>query len=364
MVVDIRILNAVWLVPFFSASAIQMVDQRDDIVESKRTCFVISPIGAPDSAIRRHADAVYEFIILPAVKEFGIRAYRSDHLPKPGSISEEMFHHLFNDDLCIAVLTGHNPNVFYELAIAQAAGRPVIILSEKGEALPFDIQDLRCVYYDLDPMALCKVLKYAKQVESLIQSLIDEDWEVKSVLPGFPSKVNSKQVEFIPKSAEYGPHDKWMSLLRNTSDRFDAMGISLAAWRQGENLTSVLLDKTRAGCKIRLAMMDPENPCLAGLINEHIGEEQLPRTVREISDMRGFLFGLSEAESKLQVRMIRNGCPHMQLTLNDHTAVSIPYLFSAKTSASPLFSCSKPSPLYQSLSAEFEMLWNANAPTD
>jgi hypothetical protein len=47
-------------------------------------------------------------------------------------------------------LTGYNPNVFYELALAQGAQRPVIILIEKGNALPFDISDLRSVYYDLE----------------------------------------------------------------------------------------------------------------------------------------------------------------------------------------------------------------------
>ena len=51
----------------------------------------------------------------------------------------------------IALLTGYNPNVFYELAVAQCAGRPVIVMAEKGLELPFDIHDLRCVYYDFSP---------------------------------------------------------------------------------------------------------------------------------------------------------------------------------------------------------------------
>ena len=42
---------------------------------------------------------------------------------------------ILGDDLCIAVITGQNPNVFYELAIAQCAARPVIILVEKGQVM-------------------------------------------------------------------------------------------------------------------------------------------------------------------------------------------------------------------------------------
>ncbi len=43
-----------------------------------------------------------------------------------------MFKSILHGDLCVAVLTGYNPNVFYELAIAQAAACPTIILIEKG----------------------------------------------------------------------------------------------------------------------------------------------------------------------------------------------------------------------------------------
>ena len=48
-------------------------------------------------------------------------------------ISEQMYRAILKEDFCIALLTGFNPNVFYELAIAQAADRPVIILLEFGK---------------------------------------------------------------------------------------------------------------------------------------------------------------------------------------------------------------------------------------
>ena len=330
--------------------------------ERPRTCFVISPIGGPESPVRRHADAVYEFIIQPAVSSFGIKAHRSDHLQKPGSISDEMYARILNDDLCIALLTGHNPNVFYELAIAQAAGKPVIVLAHIGDELPFDIKDLRCVYYDLDPISLCKEEKYAKQVRALIQTLSDQNWIVDNVLPGFASRRGMSDVQFVAKSAEYGPHDKWMSLLTETQHKFDVMGISLAAWRQGENLAKILREKSRADCKIRILLLDPENSCLPHLINVSMDEERVATTSREISDMWAFFRGLSEHESSVEARLISRGCPHMQLTVTDHAAVAIPYLYSAKTGGSPLLACSQVSSLYASLSQEFDILWAANEP--
>jgi hypothetical protein len=87
----------------------------------QRSCFVISPIGDPGSPERRHADAVYKYIIEPATGQCGVIAYRSDHLNNPGSISNEMHRRILNDDLCIVLLTGQNPNVYYELGVALSA---------------------------------------------------------------------------------------------------------------------------------------------------------------------------------------------------------------------------------------------------
>ena len=146
-----------------------------------KRCFIISPIAQEDSTIRDHADYVFYFIIKPALDEHNIDAIRSDHLSEPGKISDQMFREILNDDLCIAVLTGHNPNVFYELAIAQSAARPFILLMEKGGILPFDIHDLRVVYYDLKPRTLFEKV-YAKQLSDHVKSLDAMNWRVPSPL--------------------------------------------------------------------------------------------------------------------------------------------------------------------------------------
>jgi hypothetical protein len=143
---------------------------------STRKCFVISPIGAEGSEVRRHADDVFDFIIKPAVDECGIFALRSDHLHEPGRISEQMFREILGSDCCIVVLTGYNPNVFYELAVAQCVGTPVVILIEKGQSLPFDIQDLRCVNYDFSPRPLFEKT-YSQKVAQHLRSLEALSWQ-------------------------------------------------------------------------------------------------------------------------------------------------------------------------------------------
>ena len=98
-----------------------------------KKCFIISPIGYEGSEVRNHADEVLKFIITPALSEHNVKGSRSDELLQPGRITDQMFAMMLDSDFCIALLTGCNPNVFYELAIAQAAGIPVIILMLIGE---------------------------------------------------------------------------------------------------------------------------------------------------------------------------------------------------------------------------------------
>ena len=154
-----------------------------------KRCFVISPIGEEGSPTREHANDVYDYIIEPAMSACGIKAFRSDHLREPGKISDQMFSSILNDDLCVAVLTGQNPNVFYELAIAQAAARPVIILLEKGETLPFDIHDLRCVYYDLKPRSLFEK-DYVNEIVDHVCSLEESGWKVGTPFGGLSPAVD------------------------------------------------------------------------------------------------------------------------------------------------------------------------------
>lgn len=142
---------------------------------ARRRCFVISPIGAEGSKVREHADNVFEFIIQPAVADSGLDAVRSDHLHEPGRISEQMFREIVASDCCLAVLTGHNPNVFYELAVAHTVGTPVVALIEKGEAIPFDIHDLRCVKYDFSPGPLFRKV-YANELGKHLAKLAAGGW--------------------------------------------------------------------------------------------------------------------------------------------------------------------------------------------
>jgi hypothetical protein len=330
----------------------------------RKRCFVISPIGLEGSPTREHADDVYDFIIKPAMEECGILAVRSDQLREPGKISEHMFREILTDDLCIAVLTGHNPNVFYELAIAQASARPVIILLEKGSALPFDVHDLRCVYYDLKPRSLFGKV-YVNEIIEHVRGLERADWQATTPW-GTKTSTDRASLEgslaFFPYSQDYGNSDVWLQLLQDTHHTFDLMGIALGSWRRTRRFSDTLREKAAEGCKVRILLMHTDNPALPHFINEAIPECRYTHVVRNITEMSQYFAEVAAGTPNIAVRQMLQGCPHGQLTRSEQAAVFILYLYSERSHFSPLWRCPQDTPLYTTLTTEFETLWKANEP--
>ncbi len=139
--------------------------------EPEKTCFVIAPIGDADSPQRKRSNNILRFLIEPLVTPYGYKAVRADHISESGLITTQVMQHLLNDPLVIADLAGHNPNVFYELALRHAVHKPVIQLAAAGEKLPFDVVALRTVFIDTTDMASvedakAELAKHIKAVEA------------------------------------------------------------------------------------------------------------------------------------------------------------------------------------------------------
>ena len=135
--------------------------------QADQTCFVISPIGLEGTEIRRHADDVFDLIISPALERCGLTPVRSDHIGEPGRISDQMFRHLLQDRMCIAVLADVNPSVMYEIALAQVAARPLVLLAPKGLMAPFDIKDFRWVEMTRTPRSSAQAVSCRTKSDSL-----------------------------------------------------------------------------------------------------------------------------------------------------------------------------------------------------
>ena len=115
-----------------------------------KVCFYITPIGDDGSEERKHSDVFLGHLVEPAIEalEMGLHVVRADQIDKPGLITAQVIQHALHAKLVVADLSFHNPNVFYELAIRHATGKPTVLVCREDDELPFDISDIRTIRVD------------------------------------------------------------------------------------------------------------------------------------------------------------------------------------------------------------------------
>ena len=136
--------------------------------KENKTCFVVCPIGGDGTDIRIKSDLVLNCIIEEALPE-NYEIIRADMITESGKISTQIVNKLLKADLVIADLTDQNPNVFYELAVRHATKRPFIQIAEIDTELPFDVSDMRTIFYKLDEPD--KLLRAIKELKGFVENL-------------------------------------------------------------------------------------------------------------------------------------------------------------------------------------------------
>jgi hypothetical protein len=107
-----------------------------------RPAFVAMPYG-PD-----WFQSVCDVIVTSA-SAGGFTAEVSKDLETPGLITNQIWHGIRRADVVVADISGSNPNVFYELGLAHAVGKEVIIAAQGMDRPPFDVSTARLLRYDL-----------------------------------------------------------------------------------------------------------------------------------------------------------------------------------------------------------------------
>ncbi len=326
-----------------------------------KKCFVISPIGPAGSDVREQADAVLDYIIEPALKDLGIEAVRSDKLAEPGLITDQMIAAILNYDLCIADLSGHNPNVFYELAIAQAAERPVVLLKMSGEIIPFDVKDYRLIEYDLKPKSI-KTDRWIPVLKDQITRVLATEYKPPRLLRG---KIVSKSDGFRSylinaRSEEFGDAPRYHEVVEDADKYCCLMGVSLKVWASQDG-QRVLHHLAARGIPTRILIMEANNPGLAAMINTDLPSEDLEAVKRETVRMAQYFQDIAAKNVPVfEVRRLVKGLPHFQLIITERTALVLQYMFSRGTADSPLQQFPSGSQLHQAFLEEFEKLWSLN----
>jgi hypothetical protein len=71
--------------------------------------------------------------------------------------------------IVVADLTRKNANVFYEAGICHAVDKPVLLLAQSMDDVPFDLRHRRVLLYEYSP---CGVTRLASVLESHVNSMV------------------------------------------------------------------------------------------------------------------------------------------------------------------------------------------------
>jgi len=141
------------------------VSKEPRIREFLDTCFVMMPFGD-------WFDIYYQEIYIPAIREAGFEPVRADELFTTGSVVEQIWEQIQKAKLLLADLTDKNANVFYELGLAHAARKPVILTAANVEDVPFDLRHLRVIIYEIRETEWASKLR--KSVTDYLKNTIKE----------------------------------------------------------------------------------------------------------------------------------------------------------------------------------------------
>lgn len=125
-------------------SQLQPVFTRRNFKVRNNHCFYLGPFMDPFNII-------YSNHIAAPLVEQGISVERADEIFSTDVVIEDVWEGINCAKMVIADVTNKNPNVMYEVGMAHTIGKPVLLISQNADDLPFDLRHRRCIIYDYTP---------------------------------------------------------------------------------------------------------------------------------------------------------------------------------------------------------------------
>jgi len=116
--------------------------------ESSAKIFVMMPYDQKFDDIYNNIKRVVE----EDVSKLRLLCRRLDDIKSAGRITEDLTSHIQTSPLLIADITGNNPNVMWEVGYAMALMKPVILIAQSIDSIPFDLKDYRVTKYGCDKL--------------------------------------------------------------------------------------------------------------------------------------------------------------------------------------------------------------------
>jgi hypothetical protein len=114
---------------------------------------------------------VYDNHIRKIINGFNLSIARADDFFSQNAIMEEIWSAIAFAKILIADCTNKNPNVFYEIGLAHAIGKPVILITQNPDDVPFDIRHRRYIQYAYTPPGM---EKFEKDLSATVSEILKD----------------------------------------------------------------------------------------------------------------------------------------------------------------------------------------------
>jgi hypothetical protein len=131
-----------------------------------RSCFIIMPFKA-------ELNFLYLYLREYLERKHGLLCERGDHKVLTIPLIDKIRKHIVDADVIIADITDRNPNVFYELGLAEASGKKVVLITaDPIKEAPTDIRHLDCIQYNL-----ANHIEFLDRIDNAIHHVFAERYE-------------------------------------------------------------------------------------------------------------------------------------------------------------------------------------------
>lgn len=160
-------------------------------------CFVAYPFQDP-------FDRYFRDLYFPAIENAGLQAITARDIFAAGDVIRQIAAAIRDSIVVLADLSLPNANVYYEVGLAHAWGKPVVLTTQAAESVPFDLRGGRLHIYDKDDPAWGNSL-----VTSVTKSLIETVKDPLACLPSGFATLQKSSAEGVEEGGG-SPDSAWM----------------------------------------------------------------------------------------------------------------------------------------------------------
>lgn len=189
----------------------------------KKFVFVLMPFSS-------EFDDIYKLGIKSACEFENVYCERVDEQYYEGSMLDRIYNQINKADYLVADTTNKNPNVFYEIGYAHALEKKVILITQDGNDIPFDMKHFMHILYEKDKISALK-----ESLQKKIQWYLNNDDDRMSNNIGCCPDIYLNEIkleegkhntvsmplEFLPNDNHLGYSSLLSILLNNPSETFE-----------------------------------------------------------------------------------------------------------------------------------------------